>query len=30
LLSSKTPPPTGVVEDVGKKKPSYPGGGNAS
>jgi hypothetical protein len=28
--SSKTPPPTGVGKDVGKKEPSYTAGGNAS
>jgi hypothetical protein len=27
--SSKTPPTTGVGEDVGKKEPSYTAGGNA-
>jgi hypothetical protein len=30
LPSSKTPPPTTVVEDVGKKEPWYTAGGNAS
>jgi hypothetical protein len=29
-LSSKTPPTTGVCEDVGKKESSYTAGGNAS
>jgi hypothetical protein len=28
--SSKTPPTTGVDEDMGKKEPSYTAGGNAS
>jgi hypothetical protein len=28
--SSKTPPTTGVGEDVGKKEPSYTAGGNAN
>jgi hypothetical protein len=28
--SSKTPPITGVSEDVGQKEPSYTTGGNAS
>jgi hypothetical protein len=28
--SSKTPPPTGVGKDVGKKEPFYTVGGNAS
>jgi hypothetical protein len=26
----KTPPPTGVGEDVGEKEPSYTASGNAS
>jgi hypothetical protein len=26
----KTPPPTGVGEDVGKKEPLYTAGGNAN
>jgi hypothetical protein len=26
----KTPPPTGVGKDVGKKEPSYTADGNAS
>jgi hypothetical protein len=30
LLSSKTPSPTNVGEDVGKKEPSYTAGVNAS
>jgi hypothetical protein len=29
-LSSKTPPPTNVGQDVGKKEPLYTAGGNAS
>jgi hypothetical protein len=30
IKSSKTPPTTCVGEDVGKRKPSYTAGGNAS
>jgi hypothetical protein len=30
LLPSRTPPPTYVGEDVGKKEPSYTAGGNVS
>jgi hypothetical protein len=30
LTPVRTPPPTNVVEDVGKKEPSYTVGGNVS
>jgi hypothetical protein len=29
-ISSRTPPPTNVGEDAGKKEPSYTAGGNVS
>jgi hypothetical protein len=30
LLPLRTPPPTNVGEDMGKKEPSYTAGGNVS